>query len=189
MSRKARLLERAHQITGEELILAMVCFKRKGAALAALGGSTAGWSADTRVHRWARPVETGKRSSSGMKTQAATNLPAEIAIAVVPSEVYILGVSEGFWSRRFDELRVIARIHRERLQVEVCRHSTIQLVVLEDRDLSVTFEWEAPRADYRRAEALIDLDLLKGKEPRRSLREGGGSQIGFDRQELVLPLK
>ena len=91
---------------------------------------------------------------------AARGLPKYIAVGISPEKVYVMGLPEGGWTVRYNDVYPIATIDRDRLGVEVHQRALVRVVVLEDLDTGKRLEMEAPRLNRYDAAAFVELLMM-----------------------------
>jgi hypothetical protein len=160
MSREEQLRAGAKAATGDETIIDVAEFQPKGTAGATMAGAAAG-SAAGGDSTWGSAIGVGVGATLGQAIRAETSeLPRLICVAVSPTEVYLLRIPIGLLHGKYDELEPIAKIHRDRLGVEVHQRATVRVVILEDLDTGHRFEMEVPRLNFYHAKALIELLMM-----------------------------
>lgn len=161
MSAESRLRDAAAEATGDDSIIDVAEFRPRGSAAAAFGGAAAGGLVGGAVERegsWGSSVGGGIGYAAGREAQArASDMPKYVGVAVSESEVYLLEIPYGFWSKKPEEARAFAKIDRDKLGVEVHQRVNVRVVVLEDLDTGHKFELEAERLNRYHAKALIEL--------------------------------
>lgn len=155
MSFELRLLEAARNATGDNAIDDVAEFHPKGTAAAtgagAALGSLAGGSTGSD---WGQAIGSTVGAAGGAAARAlASDLPAQVCIAVSPTEVYVLGMP----TVGVAHLEPIAKIHRDQLGVEIHQRISVRTVVLEDLETGYRFELEAQRLNFYHAKSMIEL--------------------------------
>lgn len=158
MSFESRLLDAAKEATGDGTIEDVAEFHPKGTAAAAGAGAALGSLAgDAAGGDWGQAIGTGVGAAGGAAARAAASeLPAQVCVAVSPTEVYLLAMP----TVGVAHLEPLAKIDREKLGVEVHQRVTVRTIVLEDLDTGHRFELEAQRLNVYHAKSMIKLLMM-----------------------------
>ena len=159
MSKEEKLLRAAIEATGDDTIFDVAEFNPKGTvgatAAGAASGSVAGGAA-TGGDSWGRAVGTMGGVAAGRTAMGlSTDLPPRICVAVSPDEVYLLGMKTiGY------HVDPIAKIHRDKLGVEVHQRVSVRTIVLEDLETGHRFPLEVKRLNFYHAKAMVGLLMM-----------------------------
>ena len=163
MSHEEKLLVAAREATGDDSINDVAEFQPKGTAgaMAAAGfaGSAAGGAAggDGWGEAIGRAVGTGAAlAAADYGVAKMRDLPPQVAVAISPTEVYLLGMPK----IGVAHLEPVAKIHRDKLGVEVHQRMSVRTVVLEDLETGATFPLEAPRLNLYHGKAMVELLMI-----------------------------
>jgi hypothetical protein len=174
MSFQEKLMTEARRATGDESILDVADFQPKGTAGASMAGAVAGGMAGGAAvggDGWGSAIAQGAGAAGGLAAGKAAvgvsrHLPHHIAIAISPTEVYVLEYKGTGWS---PHLEAMGKIDRDRLGVEVHQRVSVRTVVLEDLDSGERFELETGRLNFYHGKALVELLMISeayhDKEP------------------------
>jgi len=161
LSREEKLKKAAIEATGDDSIIDVAEFQPKGTAAATGAGAAAGSLAGGAAtdSNWGTAIGTTGGAAAGKALLGiGKDLPPRIGVAISPTEVYLFGMKV----RGYD-LDPIAKIHRDRLGVEVHQRMTVRTVVLEDLETGHKFPLEAARLNVYHAKAMVQL-LMMGEE-------------------------
>lgn len=163
MSFEGKLLDAAIEATGDESIIDVAEFQPKGTAGTMVAGAMAGSAVGGAAggDGWGELIGRGVGSGVGMVAAdygvaAARDLPTRITVAISPTEVYLLGMPQ----IGHHPLEPLAKIHRDKLGIEVHQRVSVRTVVLEDLETGATFPVETPRLSFYHSKAMVELLLL-----------------------------
>ena len=94
------------------------------------------------------------------------DLPPRICVAVSPDEVYLLGMKA--YGYHVDP---IAKIHREKLGVEIHQRVSVRTVVLEDLETGHKFPLEVKRLNLYHAKAMVELLMMSDAHHEEEVEE------------------
>ena len=162
MFKEEKLKKAVVEATGDDSITDVAEFQPKGIAAAtgvgAAAGSLAGGAASDS--NWGSALGAGGGATAGEAMFGpGKDLPPRIAVAISPDEVYLLGMKA--FGYHVDPM---AKIHRDKLGVEVHRRVTVRTVDLEDLDTGHRFELEAPRLNFYHAKAMVQLLMMSDEQ-------------------------
>jgi hypothetical protein len=165
MSFGERLLIEARRATGDDTVQEVADFAPKGTAGASMAGAAAGGivgGAAVDGDGWGSMVAQGAGSMGGLVAgQAAVglsrHLPHHVAIAVSPTEVYILEYKGTGWA---PHLSALGKIDRDSLGIEVHQRVSVRTVVLEDLNSGEKFQLEVSRLNLYHGKALVELLMM-----------------------------
>lgn len=163
MSHEEKLLAAAREVTGDAAINDVAEFQPKGSAgamsAAALAGSAAGGAVGG--DGWGEAIgrtigTTGAITAADYGVAKLRDLPPQVAVAISPTEVYLLGMPK----IGVAHLEPFAKIHRDRLGVEIHQRVSVRTVVLEDLESGATFPLEVPRLNLYHGKAMVELLMI-----------------------------
>ena len=159
MSKEDKLRKAAIAATGDETIFDVAEFNPKGSAGASAAGAAAGslaGGAATGGDSWGQSFGAAGGMAAGRAMMGmSTDLPPRVCVAVSPEEVYLLGMKAMGY-----HVDPIAKIHRDRLGVEVHQRVSVRTIVLEDLDTGAKFPLEVKRLNFYHAKAIVGLLLM-----------------------------
>jgi hypothetical protein len=152
-------MKAAIEATGDSSITDVAEFQPKGTAAAtgagAAAGSLAGGGA-TGGSNWGSAIGISGGAAAGkVLVGLGKDLPPRVGVAVSPTDVYLLGMKAYGY-----HVEPIAKIHRDKLGVEVHQRMTVRTVVLEDLDTEHKFPLEASRLNVYHAKAMVELLMM-----------------------------
>ena len=176
MSFQSNLMAEARRATGDDDIMDVADFQPKGTAGASAAGAVAGGivgDAAVGGDGWGDALARGVGVTGGLAAGKAAvglkqHLPPHIAVAVSPSEVYILGFKGSGWRPHLEPL---GKIDRTNLGVEVHQRVSVRTVVLEDLETGAQYKLEVPRLNFFHGKALVELLLLSEEHHDKELTE------------------
>ncbi len=169
MSREEKLMKAAVEATGDTTISDVAEFQPKGTAAATGAGAAAGSLAGGAAtdSNWGSAIGTAGGAAAGKALLGiGKDLPPRICVAISPTEVYLLGMK----ARGYD-VDPIAKIHRDKLGVEVHQRMTVRTVVLEDIETGHKFPLEAPRLNVYHAKAMVQLLMMNDEHHEEEVEE------------------
>ena len=169
MSKEAKLIAAAIEATGDETISDVAEFHPKGTAAATGAGAAAGSLAGGAAtdSNWGTAIGTGGGAAAGRAMLGiGKDLPPRICVAVSPTEVYLLGMKAYGY-----HVEPLAKIHRDKLGVEVHQRMTVRTVVLEDLETDHRFPLEAPRLNLYHAKAMVELLMMSDGHHEEEIEE------------------
>ncbi len=159
MSKEDKLRKAAIAATGDETIFDVAEFNPKGSAGASAAGAAAGslaGGAATGGDSWGQSFGAAGGMAAGRAMMGMSkDLPPRVCVAVSPEEVYLLGMKAMGY-----HVDPIAKIHRDRLGVEVHQRVSVRTIVLEDLDTGAKFPLEVKRLNFYHAKAIVGLLLM-----------------------------
>jgi hypothetical protein len=170
VSREEKLMKAVIAATGDESIGDVAEFNPKGSAGATAAGSVAGsiaGGAATGGDSWGRSFGAAGGAAAGRAMMGLSeDLPPRVCVAVSPDEVYLFGMrAMGY---RVDPL---AKIHRNRLGVEIHQRVSVRTVVLEDLETGHKFPLEVKRLNLYHAKAMVELLMMSDKHHEDEIEE------------------
>ncbi|MEA3501829.1 MAG: hypothetical protein U9R47_03580 [Actinomycetota bacterium] len=170
MSREAKLMKAAVAATGDASISDVAEFNPKGSAGASAAGAAAGslaGGAATGGDGWGRSIgATGGLAAGRAMMGLSKDLPPRICVAVSPDEVYLLGMKA--YGYHVDP---IAKIHRDKLGVEIHQRVSVRTVVLEDLETGHKFPLEVKRLNFYHAKAMVELLMMSDAHHEEEIEE------------------
>ena len=170
MSKEAKLIEAAIALTGDNTITDVAEFNPKGSAGASAAGAAAGslaGGAATGGDSWGRTFGAAGGMAAGRAMMGlGKDLPPRICVAVSPDEVYLLGMKA--YGYHVDP---IAKIHREKLGVEIHQRVSVRTVVLEDLETGHKFPLEVKRLNLYHAKAMVELLMMSDAHHKEEIEE------------------
>ena len=176
MSKEAKLLEAAIEATGDDMISDVAEFQPKGTAAATGAGAAAGSLAGGAAtdSNWGTAIGTAGGAAAGKAMLGiGKDLPPRICVAISPTDVYLLGMKAYGY-----HVEPLAKIHRDRLGVEVHQRMTVRTVVLEDLETEHKFPLEAPRLNLYHAKAMVELLMMSDVHHEEEIEEEEGQAQG-----------
>ena len=158
MSKEEKLMKAVVEVTGDDSIMDVAEFQPKGTAAATGAGAAAGSLAGGAAtdSNWGTAIGTTGGAAAGRALLGiGKDLPPRICVAISPAEVYLLGMKAYGY-----HVEPIAKIHRDKLGVEVHQRMTVRTVVLEDIETGNKFPLEAPRLNVYHAKAMVQLLMM-----------------------------
>lgn len=157
MSKEKKLMQAAIETTGDDTINDVAEFMPKGTAAAtgagAVAGSVAGGAAGGD---WGSAFGSVGGATAGKALLGiGKDMPPRVCVAISPTEVYLLGMGAFGY-----DVEPMAKIHRDKLGVEVHQRTTVRTVVLEDLETGHKFPLEAPRLNFYHAKAMVQLLMM-----------------------------
>jgi len=156
VSKEEKLLRAAIEATGDDTIFDVAEFNPKGSAGATAAGAAAGslaGGAATGGDSWGRAAGTAGGMAAGRAMMGLSkDLPPRVCVAVSPDEVYLLGMKA--------YVDPIAKIHRDKLGVEVHQRVSVRTIVLEDLETGHRFPLEVKRLNFYHAKAMVGLLMM-----------------------------
>ena len=166
MSLEKKLLHAAVEATGDETIADVAYFQPKGTSGAMMAGAAIGSAAGGAAggDGWGEAIGRGIGAGAGMLaadygTAAARDLPPQVCVAVSATEVYLLAMPKVGVSH----VEPFAKIHRDKLGVEVHQRMSVRTVVLEDLETGARFPLETPRINPYHNKAMVELLMISGE--------------------------
>jgi hypothetical protein len=159
MSKEQKLLRAAIEATGDDTIFDVAEFNPKGSAGASAAGAAVGsvaGGAATGGDSWGRTIGSAGGLAAGRAAMGLSkDLPPRVCVAVSPKEVYLLGMKAFGY-----HVDPIAKIHRDKLGVEVHQRVSVRTIVLEDLETGHKFPLEVKRLNFYHAKAMVGLLLM-----------------------------
>ena len=162
-------MKAAIEATGDATISDVAEFQPKGTAAATGAGAAAGSLAGGAVtdSNWGTAIGTTGGAAAGKALLGiGKDLPPRVCVAISPDEVYLLGMKAYGY-----HVEPIAKIHRDKLGVEVHQRMTVRTVVLEDLDTGHKFPLEAPRLNVYHAKAMVQLLMMNEEHHEEELED------------------
>jgi hypothetical protein len=159
VSREEKLMKAVIAMTGDSSITDVAEFNPKGSAGASAAGATAGSLAGGAVtggDSWGRSFGAAGGAAAGRAMMGLSeDLPPRICVAVSPDEIYLFGMrAMGY------HLDPLAKIHRDKLGVEIHQRVSVRTVVLEDLETGHKFPLEVKRLNLYHAKAMVELLMM-----------------------------
>ncbi|MCL1598661.1 MAG: hypothetical protein M3094_05720 [Actinomycetia bacterium] len=170
MSKEAKLMKAAIEVTGDDSINDVAEFQPKGTAAATGAGAAAGSMAGGAAsggNNWGSALGVAGGAAAGKALVGlGKDLPPRICVAVSPTEVYLLGMkAHGY------HVDPIAKIDRDKLGVEVHQRVSVRTVVLEDLETGHKFPLEAPKLNLYHAKAMVELLMMSDAHHEEEVEE------------------
>ena len=169
MSKEAKLMAAAIEATGDDTISDVAEFQPKGTAAATGAGAAAGSLAGGAAtdSNWGTAIGTAGGAAAGKAMLGiGKDLPPRICVAISPTDVYLLAMKA--YGHHVEPL---AKIHRDKLGVEVHQRMTVRTVVLEDLETEHRFPLEAPRLNLYHAKAMVELLMMSDGHHEEEIQE------------------
>ena len=170
MSREDKLMKAAIEATGDDTISDVAEFNPKGAAGASAAGAAVGslaGGAATGGNDWGQAIgATGGMAAGRAMMGMGKDLPPRICVAVSPTEIYLLGMKA--YGYHVDPL---AKIHRDKLGVEIHQRVSVRTVVLEDLETGNKFPLEVKRLNFYHAKAMVELLMMSEDHHEEEIEE------------------
>jgi hypothetical protein len=170
LSKEAKLMNAVIAATGDDSISDVAEFNPKGSAGASAAGAAAGslaGGAATGGDSWGRSLGAAGGMAAGRAMMGlGKDLPPRICVAVSPTEVYLLGMrAYGY------HVDPIAKIHRDKLGVEIHQRVSVRTVVLEDLETGHKFPLEVKRLNLYHAKAMVELLMMSDAHHEEEVEE------------------
>ncbi len=170
MSKEQKLMKAVIAATGDTSISDVAEFNPKGSAGATAAGSVAGslaGGAATGGDSWGRTFgATGGAAAGRALMGLSEDLPPRICVAISPDEVYLFGMrAMGY------HVDPLAKIHRDKLGVEIHQRVSVRTVVLEDLETGHKFPLEVRRLNFYHAKAMVELLMMSDTHQEEEVEE------------------
>ena len=170
MSREDKLIQAVIAATGDDSIIDVAEFNPKGSAGATAAGAAAGslaGGAATGGNNWGQTFgATGGAAAGRAMMGLSKDLPPRICVAISPDEVYLLGMrAMGY------HVDPLAKIHRDKLGVEIHQRVSVRTVVLEDLETGNEYPLEVKRLNLYHAKAMVELLMMSDTHQEEELEE------------------
>jgi len=170
LSKEQKLMKAVIAATGDTSIGDVAEFNPKGSAGATAAGSVAGslaGGAATGGDSWGRTFgATGGAAAGRALMGLSEDLPPRICVAISPDEVYLFGMrAMGY------HVDPLAKIHRDKLGVEIHQRVSVRTVVLEDLETGHKFPLEVRRLNFYHAKAMVELLMMSDAHQEEEVEE------------------
>lgn len=170
MSKEDKLMKAAIEATGDNTITDVAEFHPKGTAGTAVAGAAVGslaGGAASGGNSWGSSFGAAGGAAAGKALVGlGKDLPPRICVAMSPTEVYLLGMKA--YGYHVDP---IAKIHRDKLGVEVHQRVSVRTIVLEDLETEHKFPLEAPKLNFYHAKAMVELLMMSDAHHEEEVEE------------------
>lgn len=170
MSREEKLMKAVIAITGDSSITDVAEFNPKGSAGASAAGAAAGslaGGAATGGNNWGSSFGAAGGAAAGRAMMGLSeDLPPRICVAVSPDEIYLFGMKAMGY-----HLDPLAKIHRDKLGVEIHQRVSVRTVVLEDLETGNKFPLEVKRLNLYHAKAMVELLMMSDAHHEEELED------------------